>query len=132
MLRYVHYYITSLVICIIHVFRRSQNIGSVIFKSSLYNFDAIIQVFKTGVTHYFSIERAKRDFGYNPEPKTLDGVVQWFRERGHGYTSSKSSAQKKQSEITAKPKSRMWTFFINFLIAVAIVILVLSCIPVVY
>lgn len=44
----------------------------------------MVQVFKTGVTHYFSMEKAKRDFGYSPEAKTLDGVVWWYRERGHG------------------------------------------------
>ena len=36
------------------------------------------------MTHYFSMEAAKRDFGYVPEPRTLEGVVKWFRERGHG------------------------------------------------
>ena len=42
------------------------------------------QVFKTGVTHYFSIAAAKRDLGYEPDPRDLSGVVRWFRERGHG------------------------------------------------
>lgn len=45
---------------------------------------ALLQVLKTGVTHYFSMAAANRDFGYTPEPRTLEGAVKWFRERGHG------------------------------------------------
>ena len=41
-------------------------------------------MYKVGVTHYFSIGQAARDFGYEPEPKTLNGVVKWFKDRGHG------------------------------------------------
>ncbi|XP_019850393.1 PREDICTED: short-chain dehydrogenase/reductase family 42E member 1-like [Amphimedon queenslandica] len=55
--------------------------------SKVYNFKPFMtraEVYKVGVTHYFSIEQATRDFGYQPEPKTLDGVVKWFKERGHG------------------------------------------------
>ena len=76
------------------------------------------QVYKTGVTHYFSIERAKRDFGYNPEPKTLDGVVKWFKERGHGRAP-------KETGGTAK-KSRLQTLLVNGLLAVVIFTLLVS------
>lgn len=44
----------------------------------------IKQVYKTGVTHYFSIAAARRDLGYDPLPRDLSGTVKWFRERGHG------------------------------------------------
>ena len=43
----------------------------------------LLQVYKTGVTHYFSIEAAKRDFGYRPLPRDLTNVVKWFVTRGH-------------------------------------------------
>ena len=69
------------------------------------------QVFKTGVTHYFSIAAAKRDFGYDPEPRDLSGVVQWFRDRGHG---------KKRSQ-------EGWcTWLMKSLLAVVVVILIWS------
>ena len=84
------------------------------------------QVFKTGVTHYFSIERARRDFGYDPGPKTLDGVVRWFKERGHG----RSLAEKGQG-TGAKTTSRLWTLFVNVLLALAVIALIMSLLPMV-
>ncbi len=55
------------------------------------------QVYKTGVTHYFNMEEAKRDFNYTPEPRDLQGAVQWFKERGHGrrQTGSRHSTLRK-------------------------------------
>ncbi|CAI8024652.1 Short-chain dehydrogenase/reductase family 42E member 1, partial [Geodia barretti] len=53
----------------------------------VYNFQPLItraEVLKTGVTHYFSLEKARRDFGYDPQPHNLSGVVTWFRDRGKG------------------------------------------------
>ena len=81
-------------------------------------------MYKTGVTHYFSIERARRDFGYEPEPKTLEGVVKWFRERGHGRL-SKGNGDK------AGKSSKLWTLFVNVLLAVVIFALIMSFIPIV-
>ena len=81
-------------------------------------------MYKTGVTHYFSIERARRDFGYEPEPKTLEGVVKWFRERGHGRLS-------KGNDDKAGKSSKLWTLFVNVLLAVVIFALIMSFIPIV-
>lgn len=78
-------------------------------------------MYKTGVTHYFSTDRARRDFGYDPEPKTLDGVVKWFKERGHGRLS--------KGKDRAKKSSKLWILFINVLLAVAIFALIMSFIP---
>lgn len=93
-----------------------------------------MQVFKTGVTHYFSIERAKRDFGYEPEARTLDGVVQWFRERGHGRLmptlsaqTDKEATQKREGQVSSK----LWTFVINVILVVVIFALIMSFLPVV-
>ena len=80
-------------------------------------------MYKTGVTHYFSIERARRDFGYDPEPKTLDGVVKWFRERGHGRSS--------KGIDRAVKSSKLWSLFINVLLAMVIFAIIMSFIPVV-
>ena len=82
------------------------------------------------MTHYFSIERAKRDFGYNPEPRTLDSVVHWFRERGHGRTKSKGKTEVASREAKTF-SSRMWTLIINVLLAVSVFALIMSFLPVV-
>ncbi|KAF7648772.1 hypothetical protein LDENG_00152200 [Lucifuga dentata] len=53
----------------------------------LYNFQPLLtrtEVYKTGVTHYFSMAKAKAELGYKPQEHNLDEVVQWFRSRGHG------------------------------------------------
>ncbi|KAM4592497.1 short-chain dehydrogenase/reductase family 42E member 1 isoform 1-T2 [Odontesthes bonariensis] len=52
-----------------------------------YNFQPLLtrtEVYKTGVTHYFSMGKAKAELGYEPQERNLDEVVQWFRSRGHG------------------------------------------------
>ena len=42
------------------------------------------QVYKTGVTHYFSVEKARKDLGYNPTVQNdLSGVVKHYRAAGH-------------------------------------------------
>ena len=79
-------------------------------------------MYKTGVTHYFSIERARSDFGYEPEPKTLEGVVEWFKERGHGRWS-------KGNNKKARKSSKLWTLFVNVLLAVVTFALIMSFIP---
>ncbi|XP_035508312.1 short-chain dehydrogenase/reductase family 42E member 1 [Morone saxatilis] len=58
-----------------------------------YNFQPLLtrtEVYKTGVTHYFSMAKAKAELGYEPQEHNLDDVVQWFRSRGHGKTSHSS------------------------------------------
>ncbi|XP_076593177.1 short-chain dehydrogenase/reductase family 42E member 1 [Chaetodon auriga] len=58
-----------------------------------YNFQPLLtctEVYKTGVTHYFSMAKAKAELGYEPQEHSLDEVVQWFRSRGHGKKSHSS------------------------------------------
>lgn len=53
----------------------------------LYNFQPFLtrtEVYKTGVTHYFSLEKAKKELGYEAQPFDLQEVVKWFQTRGHG------------------------------------------------
>ncbi|KAG7473479.1 hypothetical protein MATL_G00096230 [Megalops atlanticus] len=48
----------------------------------VYNFQPLLtrtEVYKTGVTHYFSLEKAKAELGYEPQEYNLDEVVQWFK-----------------------------------------------------
>lgn len=77
------------------------------------------QVFKTGITHYFSIEAAKRDFDYRPERKNIEGVVKWFIDRGHG--------RKK----THKKRRKLYTALDITLIIVAIFCFLATFIPLV-
>ncbi|XP_019361022.1 PREDICTED: short-chain dehydrogenase/reductase family 42E member 1 [Gavialis gangeticus] len=53
----------------------------------LYNFQPLLtraEVYKTGITHYFSMEKARKELGYTPEQFNLNEVVEWFKSRGHG------------------------------------------------
>lgn len=53
----------------------------------LYNFQPFLtrtEVNKTCITHYFSLEKAKKELGYEPQPFDLQEIVEWFKARGHG------------------------------------------------
>ncbi|XP_054856453.1 short-chain dehydrogenase/reductase family 42E member 1 [Eublepharis macularius] len=54
----------------------------------LYNFQPLLtrtEVYKTGVTHYFRLEKAKKELGYKPQQYNLKEAVQWFKAKGHGW-----------------------------------------------
>nr|XP_033797338.1 short-chain dehydrogenase/reductase family 42E member 1 isoform X2 [Geotrypetes seraphini]XP_033797339.1 short-chain dehydrogenase/reductase family 42E member 1 isoform X2 [Geotrypetes seraphini]XP_033797340.1 short-chain dehydrogenase/reductase family 42E member 1 isoform X2 [Geotrypetes seraphini]XP_033797341.1 short-chain dehydrogenase/reductase family 42E member 1 isoform X2 [Geotrypetes seraphini] len=53
----------------------------------IYNFQPLLtrtEVYKTGVTHYFSTEKAKRELGYEAQQFNLGEVIDWFKSQGHG------------------------------------------------
>lgn len=53
----------------------------------VYNFQPLLtrtEVYKTGVTHYFSMEKAKKELGYKPQKYSLNEVVEWFKSQGCG------------------------------------------------
>ncbi|XP_062860951.1 short-chain dehydrogenase/reductase family 42E member 1 [Trichomycterus rosablanca] len=53
----------------------------------VYDFQPLLtraEVYKTGVTHYFSMDKARAELGYDPKEYDLEEVVEWFRSRGHG------------------------------------------------
>ncbi|KAL2762094.1 short-chain dehydrogenase/reductase family 42E member 1 [Daubentonia madagascariensis] len=53
----------------------------------LYNFQPFLtrtEVYKTGITHYFSLDKAKKELGYEAQPFDLQEVVEWFKAHGHG------------------------------------------------
>lgn len=84
-----------------------------------YNFQPLLtrtEVYKTGVTHYFSMAKARADFCYEPQQYNMDEVVQWFRSRGHG--------KKCQRPFISR-------FMLNVLIVSAFVVVALSFLPVV-
>lgn len=85
----------------------------------VYNFQPLLtcaEVYKTGVTHYFSIKKARAELGYSPKEYDLGEVVEWFRSRGHG---------KKQVASPAKK------FILDVVLFLIIAALVLSFLPVV-
>ncbi|XP_067105150.1 short-chain dehydrogenase/reductase family 42E member 1 isoform X2 [Osmerus mordax] len=84
----------------------------------IYNFQPLLtrtEVYKTGVTHYFSMAKAKAELGYEPREFNLDEVVQWFRSRGHG----------------KKPISPLKRLMVDIFLVAAFVAVVLSYLPVV-
>ena len=77
-----------------------------------------MQVYKTGVTHYFSIEKAKKELGYNPTIQNdMSEVVQYYIQAGH----------KKNKKTT----STLTNFLVNITIAMIFAFLVLACLPMV-
>ncbi|KAE8608745.1 hypothetical protein XENTR_v10011594 [Xenopus tropicalis] len=68
------------------------------------------EVCKTGVTHYFSIEKAKRELGFEPQPFTMQEVAEWFKNHGYG----------KQDK---KFKRNYFIWDIIFILLVAVVLL---------
>ncbi|XP_012939561.1 short-chain dehydrogenase/reductase family 42E member 1 isoform X1 [Aplysia californica] len=54
--------------------------------STVYNFQPILtrtEVYKTGVTHYFSVQRARTDLGYSPTVQNdLSQVVTYYKKLG--------------------------------------------------
>ncbi|XP_037103461.1 short-chain dehydrogenase/reductase family 42E member 1 [Syngnathus acus] len=85
----------------------------------LYDFQPLLtrtEVYKTGVTHYFSTAKAEGQLGYRPKEYDLDEVVHWFRSRGHG--------RKRQS-------SRAGQLVVNVLVVAAFMAALLSFLPVV-
>ncbi|KAM6430407.1 short-chain dehydrogenase/reductase family 42E member 1 isoform 1-T2 [Liasis olivaceus] len=62
----------------------------------LYNFQPLLtrtEVYKTGVTHFFSLAKARRELGYEPQQYSLGEVVEWFQARGHGQKFGTSSGK---------------------------------------
>ena len=84
-----------------------------------YDFQPLLtrtEVYKTGVTHYFSTAKARAELGYEPREYDLGEVVQWFRGRGHGRTSHRSNA---------------WRLLLHVLFVSAFVVVALSFLPLV-
>ncbi|XP_040266466.1 short-chain dehydrogenase/reductase family 42E member 1 [Bufo bufo] len=83
----------------------------------IYNFQPLLtraEVYKTGVTHYFSLNKAKKELGYEPKPYTMQEVVEWYRTRGYG----------KKVKKTKSP-SVLW----DVVVFVVLVVAVLAWVP---
>ncbi|XP_032139777.1 short-chain dehydrogenase/reductase family 42E member 1 [Sapajus apella] len=86
----------------------------------LYNFQPFLtrtEVYKTGVTHYFSLEKAKKELGYQAQPFDLQEVVEWFKAHGHGRSSGSCDSD-----------CFVWDWLLVFLLIMAILTWLLSVI----
>ena len=90
-------------------------IANLNWKYFSFHWPYIWQVYKTAVTHYFSMEKARIHLGYNPQKYTLDGVIQHFKKTGHGRPQ--------------RPPSRLSYHLVNILLGIMIACLILSCLP---
>ena len=80
----------------------------------------IFQVFKTGVTHYFSNEKAKRDLDYEPTIQNdMSAVVQWFKDHGHG----------RKTDIIRTSGSTLKNILMDLTMAAVFAAIVMSFIP---
>jgi len=84
----------------------------------VYNFQPLLtctEVYKTGVTHYFSNEKARKELGYSPTVQNdMKEAVQWFIDRGH-----------------SKPKkSVMAQFLVDLSLALIFILVVMSLLPI--
>ena len=73
-----------------------------------------------GVTRYFSLDKARSHFNYEPQPRDLSATVQWFKERGKGRI-----GQSPPPTIT----KRIWSFLVKLLVFLGLLALILSCLP---
>ncbi|XP_041362475.1 short-chain dehydrogenase/reductase family 42E member 1-like isoform X2 [Gigantopelta aegis] len=84
----------------------------------LYNFDVILtrtEVHKTGVTHTFSIEKARKELGYEPTIQNdMSDVVRYYQRTGH---------------VKQKSERGVGYYLMNILIAFFIAIIILSFLP---
>lgn len=82
----------------------------------------LFQVYKVGVTHYFCMDKAKHELGYAPQKKSLEGVVMWFKERGHG--------RRKPAAVLRKNSNSIHILrLLSLLAATAVALLALSVFP---
>lgn len=90
------------------------------FVGRIYNFQPILtrtEVYKSGVTHYFSIKKASRDLGYKPTVQNaLDDVLEEYLTK-----KGPKKAKKKQSVVMY--------YFVNLIIAVIFASFVMSFLP---
>ncbi|XP_061450442.1 short-chain dehydrogenase/reductase family 42E member 1 isoform X1 [Rhineura floridana] len=82
-----------------------------------YNFQPLLtctEVYKTGVTHYFTLEKAKRELGYDPQQHSIREAVERFK--AHSYS-------RKLGRYTAKH------FFRDVVLVLLFAVVVLSWFP---
>lgn len=103
------YFIAFLTECIHHL------------VSGIYNFQPLLtrtEVYKTGVTHYFSIKKAREELGYKPSVQNdMSEVVQHYIRTGH--------------KVEKKKTSFLTNCLVNVTIGMIFAFLIMAFIPVV-
>ncbi|XP_078347029.1 short-chain dehydrogenase/reductase family 42E member 1-like [Oculina patagonica] len=83
----------------------------------IFNFQPFLtrtEVYKTAVTHYFSMKKARNHLGYNPQKYSLSGVIKHFKKNGHG---------------RQKQPSRLVYHLVNIVIGIVFACLLLAWLP---
>ncbi|XP_072168234.1 short-chain dehydrogenase/reductase family 42E member 1-like [Diadema setosum] len=85
------------------------------FLKPIINFQPLMtrtELFQVAVMHYFKIDKARDQLGYEPVDRDVSDMVQYFVERGH-----------------RKKPSSLWMWILSFLVAMAFVMLLMSLLP---
>ncbi|XP_040185523.1 short-chain dehydrogenase/reductase family 42E member 1 [Rana temporaria] len=83
----------------------------------LYNFQPLLtraEVYKTGVTHYFNLDKAKRELGYEPKPFKMSKVTEWYKAQGYG------------KRVT---KGRNYNFLLDLALCLLFIVVLLAWFP---
>lgn len=82
----------------------------------VYNFQPLLtrtEVYKTGVTHYFNISKARTHLGYTPTVQNdINTVLQWYKERGYKKNAQRSVLSKTLSIMSSILLSFIFTAFL--------------------
>lgn len=108
----------KLPITLIYIFAFITEIVHSVVGKYIYNFQPLLtrtEVYKTAVTHYFSMKKARSHLGYSPKKYSLDGVVEHFKKTGHG-------------KHRRRP-SRLLYHIVNIVIGIMFACLILGCLP---
>ncbi|KAJ8318228.1 hypothetical protein KUTeg_003319 [Tegillarca granosa] len=80
----------------------------------IYNFQPILtrtEVYKTGVTHYFSIKKAQKELGYHPSiQNSIEPVLKYYIDQGY----------------MKKPQSALMYYFVNVLISTIFIMIIIK------
>ena len=71
------------------------------------------------MTHYFKIDKAKKELGYSPKHHDMLGVVHHFRKLGYGYRRWRSSSY------------TLSQFLVDLALAAIVIVVLFSFLPVV-
>ncbi|KAM9302425.1 short-chain dehydrogenase/reductase family 42E member 1 [Gastrophryne carolinensis] len=61
----------------------------------VFNFQPLLtraEVYKTGVTHYFNLDKARKELGYVPTPFAMQEVTEWYKAQGYGRRLTKATS----------------------------------------
>lgn len=83
-----------------------------------YNLCLLLQVYKTGQTHYFSIDKARRDLGYTSDYQNdLSPNAEYYRKLYH------------PDNQPVKQQNKVIRFLVDLFLVIIIACLIMSCLP---